>query len=173
MDSHQLTTRPRVVAQFSGFCDTTPKAYIVRRTTRAGQLCTALVESYRDEQGRPRRRLLTNLHGEPSLLKALAKLTNRRDLWRKNRDENLAECDAHERGWIKDRWEERLTKIEQELAVIKRHCDATPAQIKAAIEAYRDEEEHATAEVLGRIFSIGRDETQLRKAKSALRRLRK
>jgi hypothetical protein len=39
---------------------------------------TTLVEAYRDTNGRPRQRLLANLHGEPDTLSARAKLAVRR-----------------------------------------------------------------------------------------------
>jgi hypothetical protein len=61
-------------------------AYVRRRTTKAGAISTALVEAYRDGGGRPRQRLLANLHGEPDTLRALAKLAAQRDTLRKERD---------------------------------------------------------------------------------------
>jgi hypothetical protein len=61
-------------------------AYIRRRTTKAGAVSTALVESYRDEKGRPRQRLLANLHGEPDTLSALSKLAAQRETLRKERE---------------------------------------------------------------------------------------
>jgi hypothetical protein len=61
-------------------------AYVRRRTTKAEAVSTALVESYRDENGRPRQRLLANLHGEPDTLRALAKLAARREVLRKERE---------------------------------------------------------------------------------------
>jgi chromosome segregation ATPase len=66
--------------------------YVRRRTTRAGTVSTALVESYRDPQGRPRQRLLANLHGEPDTLRALAKLAAQRDALRKERESLAAEA---------------------------------------------------------------------------------
>jgi hypothetical protein len=62
-------------------------AYIRTRTKKAGTISSALVESFRDEQGRPRLRLLANLHGEPTLLRALARLAARREALRMERDE--------------------------------------------------------------------------------------
>jgi hypothetical protein len=50
-------------------------AYVRKRTTKAGTVSTALVESYRDDQGRPRQRLIANLHGESDPLRALAEIT--------------------------------------------------------------------------------------------------
>jgi chromosome segregation ATPase len=66
-------------------------AYVVHRTTKAGSVSTALVESYRDGGGRPRQRLLANLYGEPDTLRALAKLAVQRDLLRKEKGEMAAE----------------------------------------------------------------------------------
>jgi hypothetical protein len=67
-------------------------AYVHRRTTKAGLQSTALVEAYRDDQGRPRQRRLANLHGEPDPLRALAKLAVQRDALRKERDALAAEA---------------------------------------------------------------------------------
>jgi hypothetical protein len=61
--------------------------HVRRRITKAGSVSTALVESYRDENGRPRNRLLANLHGEPDTISALAKL----EVMRKHKDERRAE----------------------------------------------------------------------------------
>ena len=47
---------------------------------------TGLIEAYRDENGRPRQRLLANLHGEPDTLSALAKLAARRKALRTELD---------------------------------------------------------------------------------------
>ncbi len=58
-------------------------AYVRRRTTKAGFISTALVESYRDGLGRPRQRILANLYGAPDTTVALAKLTAQRRLLRK------------------------------------------------------------------------------------------
>ena len=61
-------------------------AYVRARTTAAGVPSTALVEAYRDAQGRPRQRLLANLHGEPTLLKAMAKVAALRRALRKEKE---------------------------------------------------------------------------------------
>ena len=66
-------------------------AYVRKRTSRSGSVSTALVESYRDDQGRPRQRILANLHGEPNTLRALAKLAAQRELLRKERDSLAAQ----------------------------------------------------------------------------------
>jgi len=65
-------------------------AYIKRCTTKAGTVSTALVEAYRDNQGRPRQRLLANLYGEPDTLRALAKLAAQREALRKEMGELTA-----------------------------------------------------------------------------------
>ena len=49
-------------------------AFVRRRTTSGGTLVTTLMESFRDEQGRPRQRTLANLHGADSPDEALARL---------------------------------------------------------------------------------------------------
>ena len=54
-------------------------AHVRHRTTKAGSLSTALVESYRDDRGRPRQRTLANLYGAPDTMMALAKLAAQRE----------------------------------------------------------------------------------------------
>ncbi len=49
-------------------------AFVRRRRTPGGTLVTTLMESFRDEQGRPRQRTLANLHGADSADEALARL---------------------------------------------------------------------------------------------------
>src|SRR5262249_10915318 len=46
-------------------------AFVRKRITKAGSVSTTLVEAYRDDQGRPRQRVLANLHGESDTLCAL------------------------------------------------------------------------------------------------------
>lgn len=107
---------------------------------------TALVEAYRDEEGRPRQRVLANLHGEPDALSALAKLAARREVLRTEHDKLAAEAvdadkfyetvtlstlhghaySADERKEIdglmkaRERLLKRLEKIAADLAVIQR-----------------------------------------------------
>ena len=69
-------------------------AYVKTRTTSSGAISTALVEAFRDDKGRPRQRVLANLHGELDVLSALAKLAARRDALRKEHEELAAEA-AH------------------------------------------------------------------------------
>ena len=48
-------------------------AFVRKRVTKTGTVSSALVEAYRDE-GRPRQRVLVNLHGAETTLEAMAKL---------------------------------------------------------------------------------------------------
>jgi hypothetical protein len=73
---------------------TLPWLTSARETTRAGTISTALVEAYRDKQGRPRQRVLANLRGEPEPLKALAKLAAQREALRKEGKVLVAEAEA-------------------------------------------------------------------------------
>ena len=50
-------------------------AFVRTRTTAGGTVVTTLMESFRDEEGRPRQRTLANLHGAESVDQALARLT--------------------------------------------------------------------------------------------------
>lgn len=61
-------------------------AYVKTRTVGSRATSTALVESCRDAEGRPRQRVLANLRGEPNVLSALAKLAARRDALRKEQE---------------------------------------------------------------------------------------
>jgi hypothetical protein len=107
---------------------------------------TALIEAYRDENGRPRQRLVANLHGESSVLSALAKLAARRKALRTEldalqQDEISAnkfysvftgkvfaghQYSAAERKeidrllWRRKRLLARITKIKADLAVIEK-----------------------------------------------------
>jgi hypothetical protein len=93
-------------------------AYVRRRITKAGEFSTALVEAYRDDQGRPRQRLLVNMHGEPDILRALARLAVQATLVTDQR---------------------QLAVIRREQAILKQHCSATRQQIQAATRAYKRE----------------------------------
>ncbi len=79
-------------------------AFVRRRATTSGGLfttpgvCTTLVESYRDTSGRPRQRILANLHGEATTLEALAKLAALRERLREEKagfDRDLKEADKY------------------------------------------------------------------------------
>jgi len=66
-------------------------AYVKRRTTPSGALSTTLVESYRGTNGRPRQRILANLHGAETVLGALAKLAAWRERLRQEREAMAAD----------------------------------------------------------------------------------
>ncbi|HEY7301261.1 MAG TPA: hypothetical protein VH684_25505 [Xanthobacteraceae bacterium] len=141
-------------------------AYVRTRTTKAGNVSTTLVEAYRDDKGQPRQRVLANLHGEPDLLAALAKLAVRRDDLRKEKDKLGATEFPIKDGEIIpaarrafDKLVRRIDQIEADLAVIqkdgiaiKRHCSATPEEVQAAIQAYK--KKHAEAEHLALGISL-------------------
>lgn len=59
-------------------------------------MSTHLVESYRDEQGRPRQRVLANMHRMPDIVSTLAKLAVQRDRLRKERDQLTPEIEQAE-----------------------------------------------------------------------------
>src|SRR5258705_3756966 len=123
-------------------CDTTDRitdmTYIRRRNSKAGSLSTALVESYRDEKGRPRQRLLANLYGEPDTVSALAKLEFRLDAMRKNRDELRAEARSEDdKMMVAEFFDDKLAAAENQISTIRKHCSATPDELQAAIAAHK------------------------------------
>ena len=71
-------------------------AFVRKRTTKAGNICTSLVESYRDTDGRPRQRVLVNLCGATTLVDALAKLAAQRELLQKEKAWLKPELEAAE-----------------------------------------------------------------------------
>src|SRR5512143_773567 len=60
-------------------------AFIRKRITKNRIVSTALVEAYRDENGKPRQRLIANLRGAETLAEALGRLAAERDSLRKER----------------------------------------------------------------------------------------
>ena len=119
-------------------------AFVRKRVTKTGVVSSALVEAYRDK-GRPRQRVLANLHGAETTLDALAKLAAQRLDLRKEKKRLQPELKAAEEihsGWmiaVTDRRrfsrEERL-EINQLLRARKRllkrakHVDAKLARIE-------------------------------------------
>jgi hypothetical protein len=95
-------------------------AYIRRRASKNGSVSTTLVESYRDDQGRPRERVLANLHGESTSLDALAKLTVQIEELRTHRDELIAAKADY--GFVMSYVARKLAILEQERAIIAAHC---------------------------------------------------
>jgi len=123
-------------------------AYVRKRSTKAGSISTALVEAYRDDQGRPRQRLLANLHGEPDTLRALAKLTTKRDVLLGRREEEHAEPNNRGAGFVlvteralteHNRHIAQLAAIERDMAVLIKHCTASDDEFEEAVQRYRKE----------------------------------
>ena len=69
-------------------------AFVRKRTTKSGRVITALIESYRDENGRPRQRTLANLYGADDALAALAKLAAQRERLRDEKKKLAPEVKA-------------------------------------------------------------------------------
>jgi chromosome segregation ATPase len=157
-------------------------AYVKRRITKSGALSSALVESYRDKDGRPRQRILANLHGAEDALHALARLATQLDRLRKERKALEPDIKHAQRfyeivtlntlhGHIYSAVERkeidsllkarkkllkrvaeidlRLAEIQKDGAVIKRHCPATPEEIRAAAHEYEAELDRAEALMAG------------------------
>ena len=61
-----------------------------------------------------------------------------------------------------------LAVIQRDGAVVKKHCSATPEEIQAAIQTYRERQHDAQCLVMGLEFA-GKE--QLKEAKATLRRL--
>jgi hypothetical protein len=175
-------------------------AFVRTRGTTA-----TLIEAYRDENGRPRQRLLANLHGEPDTLSALAKLAARRKALRTELDALRQEeinanqfysmftgkvlaghqYSAAKRKEIdqllrkRERLLARITEIEAALAVIekdgaviKKHCDASPAEVQAAVQRFQ--KKFRDAETLAETLKLGLEyalREQSKGAKAKLRRL--
>jgi hypothetical protein len=113
---------------------------------------TTLVESYRDDTGRPRQRVLTNLHGEPDTLRALAKLAVMHESLSKEREEGLTDTGEKGAGFVlvPDRalteYNHRVAQIDRQLALIERdmavlseHVVASDDEFKAAVRRYQRE----------------------------------
>ena len=154
--------------------------YIKTRTTKAGRASTTLVESYRDDNGRPRQRILANLHGEPGTLEALVKLAFQREDRQRFRDEQWANLSAHDRDvnadWLAEyfaKLDAELAALDRELAVIDAHCEATPDQIQAAYRAYKKRLDDAIAATTGALLRAWEHQDGAKAAKAALRRLRR
>jgi hypothetical protein len=162
---------------------------------------TTLVEAYRDEQGRPRQRVLANLHGEPDALSALAKLAARRAVLRKEQDA-LAKEAVHanefyefvtantlhghrysekERREIdrlmtkRDRLLKRLTKVEALLAMVERDGAVIRKHCSASpeeVQAAIKVYRERESKAEALILGLEFADVQRREARAALRRLR-
>jgi hypothetical protein len=127
-------------------------AFVRERTTKAGSVSTTLVESYRDETGRPRQRILANLHGEPDLARALAKLAVMHRVLLGQWEEERAEPSNTGTGFVLvteralteynhriEQIDRRLAVIERDMAVINEHCSASDDEFQEAVQRYRRE----------------------------------
>jgi len=171
-------------------------AFIRKRTTKNGVVSTALVESCRKD-GKPRSRVLVNLHGAESLTVALGRLAAKRDKLKKDRaglePDRAAAEEFYEiftsatmagRVWtIEERKEidgllrrrrrllKRVAKIDTELAIIqregvaiKKHCAASPDEIRAEADKHAKELQDAENHELGLALIRGKSIESLMKA---------
>ena len=140
---------------------------------------TTLMESYRDEQGRPRQRVLANLHGEPDTLRALAKLALMHDALLQQREEEYAEPGKRGAGFVLvtaraltrhnrriAQIDRQLDSLEREMAAIDQHCSASDDEFEKAAQRYGKEYCKLVERVMG--FAVAS-----RQAKAALRRMEK
>jgi hypothetical protein len=151
-------------------------AHVRRRITKAGTVSTALVESYRDQHGRPRQRILANLHGEPDPLRALAKLAVTHDALSEGREEERAEPSNEGAGFVLftqralTKYDRRIAQIDRQLVSVERdmaalieHCRPSDDEFQEAVRRYKQEYCEAFEQVLGGSIA-------LKQAKAALRR---
>ena len=171
-------------------------AFIKRRKTRSGGVSTALVEAYRDADGRPRQRILANLYGAVTPLEALAMLAAQRELLRKEKIFRQTELDdtaetymaitmgslqgyrfspaerkeadrfLSARGRVSKRLEKieaAVARIQKDGAVIRKHCDASPAEVQAAIRRYKKQLDNAEAATIGAAFMHDQAKKELRR----------
>jgi hypothetical protein len=135
-------------------------AYIRRRASKNGSVSTTLVESYRDDQGRPRERVLANLHGESTSLDALAKLTVQIEELRTHRDELIAAKADY--GFVMSYVARKLAILEQERAIIVAHCRASKGELRAAIRPIRNGSTMPRRSHRARCSSLGSIKTRRR-----------
>ena len=160
-------------------------AFVRRRKTKAGGLSTALVESYRDGNGKPRQRLLANLYGAETPLEALAMLAARRERLRGERAFRQSELDGtaedykavtmgsllghwfpsperkkinrflRERRHVEARIKDigsTLARVQKDGVVVRKHCNASQAEIQTAIRRYKKQLDEAEKGALGAAF---------------------
>jgi|SRR5215471_1660253 len=157
-------------------------AYVRRRTTKAGSLSTTLVEAYRDEQGQPRQRLLTNLHGEPDVLRALAKAIYRLTNWENVFPKPFEGVDnENPKTWpawklaaaVKyfAKHDAELEALKREIEILSAHCTASDDEIQAAIEEHQRAVSNAATAALGSMMYVGKAEGDHKAVDARLRRL--
>ena len=151
-------------------------AYVRTRTTEAGSVSTTLVETYRDETGRPRQRILANLHGEPDTLRALAKLAVMHEFLLWQRGEEHAKPSKEGAGFVLvteraltehsrrlAQINHQLAAIEQEIAVINQHCTASDDEFQQAVQSYRQEYCKAVERAVGLAMARKQADAMLRR----------
>jgi len=175
-------------------------AYVRRRTTKTGAVSTALVESFRDTEGRPRQRLLANLHGAEDALHALARLAAQRERLRKERSGLEPGIEPYRRVYAtvmlntlhghvyspaqrkeldrglkyRKRLLKRIAEIDSRLAaiqkdgsVIRKHCLATDAEIRAEAQRYGRALDEAEAFALGQKYVISQMNAEFRRRQAS------
>ena len=132
--------------------DLDTKHDLIRAGGHGSSVSTTLVESYRDEAGRPRQRILANLHGEPDTLRAQAKLAVMHNSLLRSREEEPAEPSKEGAGFVMvtnralTEYDHRIAQIDRQLAVIERewaiinqHCSASDHEFRQAVQRYQRE----------------------------------
>ncbi len=171
-------------------------AFVRQRKLKSDGVSTALVEAYRDANGRPRQRLLANLYGAATPLEALAKIAAQRERLREEKDYLVSVMTGsadyykaitglsmrghpfspEERKDI-DRFlsarehvikrlkvvDAALARIQKDGVAIKKHCDASQAEVQAAIRRYKKQLDHAEKAVLGAAFYVFQAKQELRR----------
>jgi hypothetical protein len=151
-------------------------AYVRRRITKAGTVSTALVEAYRDQHGRPRQRILANLHGEPDPLSALAKLAATHNSLSSLREEDRAEPSNEGAGFVLvteralTKYGHRIVQINRQLDVVERdmaalieHCRPSDDEFQEAVQRYSREYREAFERTLVTAIAHKQAEAALRR----------
>jgi hypothetical protein len=140
-------------------------AFVVLRSSRATR-SYYLVESYRDEAGKSRKRTLCYLGREADGVETLEKALAH---WQRQRTQALRSCNAY-RGERRQALRRKLEAIEAKLALIRLHLEKRQAEEAARRERERQAEEAAHWQA----FALLRREPceeHYRAAKRAFRRL--
>jgi hypothetical protein len=130
-------------------------AFVRRRTTRAGSLSTTLVEAYRDADGRPRQRIIANLHGAPDTLNALVRLAYQRESLLKHKQDELANASQYSKKVTAQfcaAVDRDLKRLQKTIDTIEQHCTASAGEIRAAYKQYRKQLHDAEAKAYGTLL---------------------
>jgi hypothetical protein len=120
--------------------------------TKAGTVSTTLVEAYRDQRGRPRQRILANLHGESDPLRALAKLAVTHDSLSEQREKDHAEPSNQGAGFVLvsgralTEYNHRIVQINRQLDLVERdmaalieYCRPSDDEFREAVQRHKQE----------------------------------